>query len=87
MTTHTHTHSLCLVTSVFGAFGRALFGGDTSVDDETTREEDDALIHERSCHGKEELIVWDECAMSDDEGDKTEEGSPRNDPLFYLSVF
>lgn len=54
------------VTSVFGAFGRALFG---SGDDQDANESTRRMSAERlkSLHGKEEHVIWDEIAPSDDE--------------------
>ncbi len=50
------------VSSVFGAMGRALFGSvETAVIDESSYE----MI--RTPHGKEEHIIWDDIAPSDDE--------------------
>eukprot|EP00339_Tiarina_fusa_P025497 CAMPEP_0117064884 /NCGR_PEP_ID=MMETSP0472-20121206/45332_1 /TAXON_ID=693140 ORGANISM="Tiarina fusus, Strain LIS" /NCGR_SAMPLE_ID=MMETSP0472 /ASSEMBLY_ACC=CAM_ASM_000603 /LENGTH=1197 /DNA_ID=CAMNT_0004785235 /DNA_START=66 /DNA_END=3658 /DNA_ORIENTATION=+ len=53
------------VSSMFGAVGRALFG---SVDDPSTVEPPSpTVVRKRTVHGKEDHIVWDELAPSDDE--------------------
>lgn len=57
------------VVSVLGAFGRALFGSnDNAIDDGKKKTDDDEKI-EKSVHGKETFVVWNEGASSDDEGD------------------
>jgi hypothetical protein len=55
--------------SVFGAFGRALFGADTENDDERSAQLDSPSRRApvSSVHGKEDLVVWDDYAPSDDE--------------------
>ena len=55
------------MTGMFGAIGSALFG---SVEDPLMEDEDAASTTAemiRTVHGKEDLIVWDEIAPSDDE--------------------
>lgn len=52
---------------LFGAFGRALFGQATTVRDRVVEKLEETLV-ERTVHGKETLVVWDEQALSDDEG-------------------
>jgi hypothetical protein len=55
------------MTSMFGAVGRALFG---SIDDASINEAGEIPSREevvRTIHGKEDHIVWDEIAPSDDE--------------------
>lgn len=54
--------------SVFGAFGRALFGS-TTESNYNGRERNDDVESEKSIHGKENLVIWNEAAPSDDEGD------------------
>jgi Sec7 domain len=71
--------------SVFGVFGRALFGSGVG-DDETTRVDDSARSVDlsventtRSLHEKEELVVWNDIAPSDDEDESPAagDGEPR----------
>lgn len=50
------------VSSVFGAMGRALFGTTDAVDEPSTE-------IARTPHGKEDDIIWDDIAPSDDEDD------------------
>lgn len=58
--------------SVFGAFGRALFGSEDPSPDEDYRGVDPiGFSREMSSHGKDELVVWDEGAASDTEADST----------------
>jgi hypothetical protein len=76
-------------TSVLSAFGRALFGVEDPYDNDRSAEDDAANVKERTVHGKEDLVVWDESAPSDieDEGqvaagptDSAMPGSPRLSP-------
>lgn len=59
-------------TSLFGAFGRALFGGEATTAPSHPYSEGTARLS-RSAHGKEDLVIWDECAPSDDEGASSDE--------------
>ena len=65
--------------SMFGAVGRALFG---SVEDPTIAEATSPTVEIRhTVHGKEEHLVWDEVAPSDDENeanDSTDDESKRS---------
>ena len=59
---------------LLGAFGRALFGSEIPGEPDSGRsyEEDASPVQiERTAHGKEDLVVWDECAVSDDEEETT----------------
>lgn len=51
--------------SVFCALGRALFGSDDGDRDDTARHES-GTARSRSAHGKEDAVIWDELAASDD---------------------
>ena len=67
--------------SMLGAVGRALFG---SVDAGALDDEEYALNvqvdgADRSLHGKDELVVWDEHAASDDEGEEATNGDQRDE--------
>lgn len=55
--------------SLFGAFGRALFGSDVDGESQFHGEAGAATANVRSVHGKDELVVWDDGAPSDDEDD------------------
>ncbi len=56
------------VSSVLGVMGRALFGGEVSYDqDGSYGTNTDNVV--RTIHGKEELLLWDELAPSDDESE------------------
>ena len=61
------------VSSVLGVMGRALFGSQESYDQEVSRARDlvavEHVVH--TIHGKEDLVIWDESAASDDEDDET----------------
>lgn len=64
----TRTNKTSAVGSVLGVFGRALFGSD----DAAKRNAADVKSTSRaesSTSGKEELLIWDEGAVSDDEAD------------------
>ena len=54
---------------LLGAFGRALFGSDDDEYDDSVpgAHRDVPIDMERTAHGKEDLVVWDETAPSDDE--------------------
>jgi hypothetical protein len=52
---------------VFGVFGRALFGSDDDLDDHDEGNLRSAPGAVRTAHGKEDLVIWDELAPSDDE--------------------
>lgn len=53
--------------SVFGVVGRALFGSNDDLRSRGPREDGHIKTGEKSFHGKDELVVWDEYAPSDDE--------------------
>jgi hypothetical protein len=58
------------VGAMFGVFGRALFGSDQSPYKDSRGSPDESIYEQvRSAHGKEELVVWDEGAPSDDENE------------------
>jgi hypothetical protein len=67
---------------LFASMGRALFG---SVEDPIMDEPNDGAKFEimRTVHGKEDLVVWNELAVSDDEGDNGRE-SDDGDADFIL---
>jgi hypothetical protein len=68
------------VTSVLGAFGRAIFGSDENDYSDSPRATDNENFAGLSPHGKEKLVVWDEGAPSDDEND-IEEGKEPESPI------
>jgi Sec7 domain len=57
------------VVSVLGAFGRALFGSGENVYEDGSRNSEEEDLVEKSIHGKEDLVLWNEPALSDDEDD------------------
>ena len=72
------------VSSVLGVMGRALFGSEESYDQEGTYGTDAENVV-RTVHGKEELLLWDELAPSDDESeDGADSGSVELDSLSHL---
>ena len=62
------------VTSVLGAFGRALFGSDDDGYGSEAGEESGSAIFnlEPTRHGKENFLIWNEHASSDDENGPTQ---------------
>ena len=70
---------------IFASMGRALFGSveDPVLDDVKDTSTIDVV---RTSHGKEDLLVWDELAPSDDEDDDDDEsnGHPEVDESFAL---
>lgn len=70
------------VSSVFGAFGRVLFGSDDDAYGPEKREAASGVINNaapRTVHGKEDCVLWDDLAPSDDEGDSSiNHGHPNN---------
>jgi len=76
--------------SLLGAFGRVLFGGVGDVSESDTLYEDyeeDVVIRQKPPHGKDDLVVWDDCGPSDDESDDPKESdiASFNDPVYSLS--
>ena len=55
------------VSSVFGAVGRALFGGNDSQASNEATNGQTSVERIKTVHRKEDLVVWDEIASSDDE--------------------
>jgi hypothetical protein len=70
---------------MFGAIGNALLG---SVEDPRTDDADEARQGRaqviRTVHGKEDLIIWDELASSDDEDEVDGRADDNNDVAFSL---
>jgi hypothetical protein len=61
------------VTSVLGVMGRALFGSEETHARDASRAGDIAAVEHvvHTIHGKENLVIWNELAPSDDEDDET----------------
>ena len=62
---------------LLGAFGRAFFGSDEPAPSQIGSSGPDGHMirdHERTLHQKEDLVIWDEGAPSDDEGEMTDDG-------------
>jgi hypothetical protein len=75
--------------SILSSFGRALFGVEDPYDNELLAEADAANVKERTVHGKEDLVVWDESALSDLEDVVQAAAGPTDSPVSgapYLSA-
>jgi hypothetical protein len=68
------------VSSVLGVMGRAFFGGEESLDQHRTRSMDAEDVV-RSVHGKEDLVLWDDFAPSDDENENEDESDSEEEAL------
>ena len=69
------------VSSVFGAFGRVLFGSDDEGYKSERKESLTGVVNNaapRTPHGKEDFLVWDDLAPSDDEQETNSGLSSRN---------
>uniref|UniRef100_A0A7S2EHJ5 SEC7 domain-containing protein n=1 Tax=Ditylum brightwellii TaxID=49249 RepID=A0A7S2EHJ5_9STRA len=76
---------------VFGAMGRALFGSDAATNGQPLSSDNSDVANGqyaalRTIHGKEELILWDDLAPSDDEDDTAAEGD-EDDDMFSSGMF
>jgi hypothetical protein len=73
--------------SLFGSVGRALFGSveDPPLDDFGTNERASRRVEvQHTIHGKEEQLVWDELAPSDDEDEEVRSTSEDSDVGFFI---